>query len=233
MEILSIIFANLIFAVTFNLYYRIIHGKTSFSGKNEIMQFVKPTLIFALIMTPISIIFHYLALHYQNTGTVDEMVAFGIGRTCMVFAWFNVVLMRVDKEFYESSKMEAVFIVYVLSIAVWFASFFIVSEILSFWMPNNLSTVFIFDGIISIPIHFGIYQAIKRAGTLATAEVKEKKAWKVALPVGIGVLFIFAMLRDFAIDNFWLSLGFAVVMIGFGFVFARQLKKGYVKVATV
>ena len=75
MTIMRIILANLIFAATLNLYYRIIQGKTTFDNKSvAVKQFVIPVFILTIIMLFISMLLHYL--NAAENIFISELLAF-------------------------------------------------------------------------------------------------------------------------------------------------------------
>ena len=222
MEILSIIFANLIFAVTFNFYYKIIRLDRAFidpGDRSEIVEFVQTTLVLVVPIILLSIVVQ----HIEISGPLSALAT---------IIWFCVTIHIL--KLYEF-VFKAIFMAYVMSVAGLLISRIIVTMIIEPFAYSfmGLSMSFpildIFVGIISIPIHFGIYQAIKlkHQGAKEIVEVKEKKPVRLGAPAvaGIVALTVVAMFHEFVAVNFWLSLGLAVVLIGFGLVFARQLKK--------
>ncbi|MCL2838146.1 MAG: hypothetical protein FWE04_03635 [Oscillospiraceae bacterium] len=129
----------------------------------------------------------------------------------------------------EKPKILALAMAYTISVSVW-----IVSQVIIGIIDNviwNLTIPYIFDDLISTPIHFGIYHLIKQQDGLKNVRDNDRKSLKILLPIGVVVLTTTTLFRTTIVNDLLLIALLGVVVPLFGFAIIYQLKKYYSRLA--
>jgi len=158
MEILSNVFADVIFALMFLLYCRVMQGMPVLEkdGKNVTMQVVQifaPALLFAAVMVPVSLLFEFQSAHPVITDIFGALLVMTVIISASVFMWNKTA---------KIFKIGIVFMAYLMCVlvsAVPLVATFVIGYLLSF---DNLPLLQIIAYILSIPLHYIVYTDIKR-----------------------------------------------------------------------
>ena len=175
---MEFILAGLMLAVVLVLYYRIIQGKTTFDNQETaVKQFVIPMIIFFLIRQFIIMLLYGLNVFpiIADIYIISELLMFSTRALIDITVLFLILKCMNFKERITFIKIGIAFMAYIMDWAVWFISLltvitvaFLLYDVTGLEVLYNFMEGLYFINprilfhVVSIPIHFGIYQLIKR-----------------------------------------------------------------------